>query len=125
MNVFKEALRLERETNEFGFRWPHYSYILAQIKSECAEIEESLEHQESRERLQEEIGDLMHAVFSLCATQGFDPEETLAKNLEKFEQRFKALKQTTQEAGYQSLIGLPVEAQLEFWKRAKLLCNKS
>jgi hypothetical protein len=40
---------------DFGFEWPNHLLRLDQIKSEYDEINNSLEHNETKERLQEEV----------------------------------------------------------------------
>lgn len=116
-------VRLERECTEFGFVWPNLAMVLDQVASECQEIKESLDQGESRERLQEEIGDLVHATLSLCMTAGFDVEETLEKVAQKFGRRVTALKEVAQADGYDTLRGLPTEALLHLWRQAKVRTN--
>ncbi|PJB09691.1 MAG: nucleoside triphosphate hydrolase, partial [Gammaproteobacteria bacterium CG_4_9_14_3_um_filter_38_9] len=54
---------LEKEAEQFGFKWGNTHQIMAQIKSECDEIDEHLSNinENNKPKLQEEIGDLMHA----------------------------------------------------------------
>ncbi len=49
-----------------------WSFCRLQIRNECIEIEEHLHSVEQREALQEEIGDWLHAAFSLCVFCDFD-----------------------------------------------------
>ncbi len=72
-----------------------------------------------RHHLQEEMGDLIHAVFSLCLFMKFDAEETCLKSIEKFERRFAELKQLAHAAGFETLKGQPVEVLMHFWTQAK------
>lgn len=67
MNLLNKVTALEHEAAEFGFQWETTDQLMAQIQSECIEITEHLNSSnENGVALQEEIGDLMHAVFSLC-----------------------------------------------------------
>ena len=69
MALLDKVVLLEQEADAFGFRWETTDQIMAQIESECAEISEHLHAgfaQANQAELQEEIGDLLHAVFSLC-----------------------------------------------------------
>ena len=93
MNLLKTVESLENNAAEFGFRWKTSAQIMDQIQSECVEISEHLkEDQNNREALQEEIGDLLHAAFSLCVFCEFSPEETLKKTLSKFNRRLNMVK---------------------------------
>jgi uncharacterized protein YabN with tetrapyrrole methylase and pyrophosphatase domain len=67
--LLDKVVNLEKDAAEFGFRWEDACQIMAQIHSECAEIQEHLDTGitlHNRADLQEEIGDLLHVVFSLC-----------------------------------------------------------
>ena len=67
MNLLDKVVALEEDASQFGFRWETTDQIMHQIQSECAEINEHLDQgllQANQMELQEEIGDLLHAVFS-------------------------------------------------------------
>jgi uncharacterized protein YabN with tetrapyrrole methylase and pyrophosphatase domain len=119
MNTFEKLTLLENQADAFGFMWHEPSQILDQIQSECEEIKQNLEQQGDQEHLQEEIGDLIHAAFSLCLFCKFDAEETLIKSIDKFEKRFKKLQDLVHQSGQGSLQGQPVEVLMTFWNQAK------
>lgn len=119
MTTFGKLVRLEKEADDFGFMWRHYSQVLNQIRSETEEIERDLEQNNHRDHLQEEIGDLIHAAFSLCLFCHFDAEETLNKSVDKFEKRFKELKRLVHVSGRESLQNQPVDVLMDFWTQAK------
>ena len=115
----QELTKTELEARNFGFEWPDKNFILEQIISECAEIKEALDNNESEERIQEEIGDLIHCAISLCLFFGYDVEETISKTEAKFAGRINALKEVMKEKGVKSLYGVPIEKQLGYWKEGK------
>ncbi|MBA3813660.1 MAG: nucleoside triphosphate hydrolase [Alphaproteobacteria bacterium] len=119
MNTFEKLTLLESQADEFGFMWHAPSQILDQIQSECEEIKQTLKQQGGRNHLQEEIGDLIHAAFSLCLFCEFDAEETMVKSIDKFEIRFNKLKRLVHESAQGSLKGQPVEVLMDFWNQAK------
>lgn len=122
MDVLKKVLELELDADKFGFRWENTTQIMAQIQSECSEITEHLDidnHQSNPEALQEEIGDLLHAAFSLCVYCKFNPEDTMKKTLEKFERRMNAVKNITHEEGLNNVEGLAFDELMVFWDKAK------
>jgi uncharacterized protein YabN with tetrapyrrole methylase and pyrophosphatase domain len=122
MELLEKVGRLEKEADDFGFRWERPEQIMAQIESECLEIREHLQTKEmNTSALQEEIGDLLHAVFSLCVFCQFSPDETLKKTLEKFEKRLSAVKDLAKERGLTSLEGFPFDELMAFWDQAKEL----
>ena len=97
---------------------------MAQIQSECEEIQEHLRTGISKlnqAELQDEIGDLLHAVFSLCVFCRMSPRVTLGQTLTKFERRLRAVKQITEESGLNTLDGQPFDTLMGIWDKAKEL----
>jgi len=72
-----------------------------------------------KERVQEEIGDLLHTAISLCVFLGYDVEETLNKTSAKFSKRMKAVKMLTEQHNLPNLQGQSIEFMLKLWKEAK------
>lgn len=120
-NVLNDLIYLEQDAKAFGFDWPNEIMIIDQALDECREIKEAIHKNESRERLQEEIGDLLHSAISLCVFAGFDVEETLAKVIVKFGSRMQAIKSLTEAEGLTNLQGQSFDFMLELWKQAKQL----
>lgn len=121
MNLLKRFKRLEQEASEFGFQWETADQIIKQIHSECLEVTEHLkkDSQEDQLALQEEIGDLLHAAFSLCVFCKFDPTKTLQLSTDKFERRFNAVKDIAKETQLQNLQGQPFSKLMNIWSQAK------
>lgn len=117
-NIIKKVEIVEHQAKEYGFYWPNADAVMQQILSECEEVEELLDKNESPE-LQEEIGDLLHAVISLCVYCGYDTKITLEQALNKFEKRFNMTKVFAQEAGYQNMHGQNMEKMMKYWDMAK------
>ena len=127
MDLLTKVKKLEEAAEEFGLRWENPGQIMAQIQSECGEINEHLSQEVDiacQAELQEEIGDLLHAVFSLCLFCKLDPKDTLKKTLNKFENRLNAVKKITQEHGLNNLDGLSFDELMHVWEKAKKLTNK-
>ncbi len=119
-DLIKHLEIIENQAKDYGFYWPNHKEIMKQIRSECEEVEELLaDNNSSPARLQEEIGDLMHAIFSLCVYCGFDSKITLEQALAKFEKRFVMTKSFAEEAGHKNLHGQTMEQMMEYWKKAK------
>jgi uncharacterized protein YabN with tetrapyrrole methylase and pyrophosphatase domain len=121
MDILKKITHLEKEAAAFGFQWETSSQIMEQIRSECLEVEEHLNVESNKDTsaLQEEIGDLLHAVFSLCVFCKLDPKETLQQTVDKFERRFLAVKMIAKEKQLTTLQGLSFDELMSIWKQAK------
>lgn len=123
-NALDDLIYLEKDAREFGFDWPDEAMIIEQAVDECREIKEAIESQEVRQRIQEEIGDLLHTAVSLCIFAGFEVEETLVKVNAKFGNRMQAMKTLTHELGLETLQGQSVNFMLELWRKAKIMTAK-
>lgn len=119
MEIFKKLTMLENEAANFGFKWENAKQIVTQIRSELLEIEAHLEKLADKNQLQEEVGDLLHAAFSLCVFLKFDPNETVKNSVDKFERRFKATKQLANDSGLKDLNGQTFDTLMAFWDKAK------
>lgn len=116
-----KLMKLEKEAVEFGFEWPNHDSIINQALSECKEISDAIKNNESEDRIQEEIGDLLHTAVSLCRFRGFDLEQTINKLVNKFDARMRSLKDLTTAQNLHSLEGQTIEFKLELWEKAKKL----
>ncbi|GGI90413.1 MazG nucleotide pyrophosphohydrolase domain-containing protein [Legionella impletisoli] len=121
MKLFEKIKKLEEEAQALGFCWQCPEQILQQIQSEIQEIQVHFNPVDPLHRsgLQEEIGDLMHAVISLALFCGFDPGQTLDKATTKFEQRFHHVKRIAHESGFTNLKNCSDEELLHIWQQAK------
>lgn len=120
MNILKKLTHLEKEASDFGFKWETAEQIIAQIHSETFEIDVHLKDGD-RQKLQDEVGDLLHAAFSLCVFCQLDPEETLKNSIDKFEHRFRIVRRLATEKGLSTLNGQAFSELMSLWDQAKQL----
>lgn len=122
MDLLDKLVMLEADADAFGFRWETTEQILSQIESECIEVREHLisgYDPAKHDELQEEIGDLLHAVFSLSVFCKMNPRETLEKTLAKFERRMSTVKQIALKRGLTHLNGYSFDELMSVWDEAK------
>lgn len=119
MTPLQQLIVEERKAREFGFDWPDYEMIFAQMIDELREVREDIKSNAPAHKLQEEIGDVLHVAISLCVFAGFDVEETLALVNKKFAARMAGLKELAEERGLPNLKGQSMEFMLELWKEVK------
>lgn len=117
-DIIKKVEIIEKQAKDYGFYWPNTDAVMQQILSECQEVEELLDKPKS-ERLQEEIGDLLHATISLCVFCGYDTKVTLEQALNKFEKRFNMTKVFSQKAGHHNMHGQSMNEMMKYWDMAK------
>lgn len=112
------AYRLGQKANRVGFDWPDWRGVLAKIREELAEIEETLDPEPDRARFEEEVGDLLYAVVNLCRHLEVDPEAALRGTMTRFRARFRLVEESLAAEGKR-----PEDADLDDlearWQRAK------
>lgn len=121
-DVIKKIIDLEKQAKEYGFYWPDSKSVMKQIKSEYDEVSELLFDDYSaslNEDLAEEIGDLLHAVFSLCIFLNFNPDEILDNSVNKFKKRFDLTKKIALEDGHVDMRGKNIQVMMKYWDKAK------
>ncbi len=118
-STLNALIEVELAARNFGFEWPHKEMIIDQAISECHEIFDAINEGEAEERVQEEIGDLLHTAISLCIFAGFDVEQTLARVTTKFATRMAAMHELAKNRGLTSLSGQSIDFMLELWHEAK------
>jgi len=119
MNALEKLLAVENKARDFGFEWPNSDLAIEQAISECHEIKEVLDLGQSRERLEEEVGDLLHSAISLCVYLDLDVETTLQKVATKFEGRMNRLYKLAAEKGYSNLKNQDISILIDLWREAK------
>jgi nucleoside triphosphate diphosphatase len=86
-----------------GFDWPEAHEVLDKIEEEIGEVRETLDKPgpegQSRERQEEELGDLLFAVTNLARKLGIEPEAALRAANRKFTSRFDAMQARLESRG--------------------------
>jgi uncharacterized protein YabN with tetrapyrrole methylase and pyrophosphatase domain len=92
------AYRIQEDAARVGFDWPDARGPMEKVKEEVAELERET-GKGTRERLEEEVGDLLFAVVNLARKLGVDPEAVLARANDKFTRRFQGVERLARERG--------------------------
>lgn len=72
------------------FDFPDADSVMLKVKEELGELEEALSSNDA-DSIEEEMGDLIFSIVSLCRKIGVEPEVALNKATEKFIKRFSVL----------------------------------
>ncbi len=117
MPALARANEISTRAAAVGFDWARTDDVIAKIEEEVAELREATAH-ESRERAEEEMGDLLFSITNLARKLGLDPESALRKANEKFSKRFTALEAVFEERG-QSIHDATLEEMESVWSEVK------
>ena len=92
------AYRLQERAAGVGFDWPDAKGPMQKVKEEIAELEREA-GTGKRERLQDELGDLLFAVVNLARKLEIDPRAALEQANDKFRRRFEGVERLAAERG--------------------------
>jgi tetrapyrrole methylase family protein/MazG family protein/ATP diphosphatase len=81
-----------------GFDWARTEHVIEKIREEVEELASAF-GRETRERAEEEMGDLLFSIANLSRKLGVEPESALRKANEKFAARFAAVESFLEERG--------------------------
>jgi len=116
------AYALQKKAAKKGFDWQDTTGVIGKIEEELGEVREEVNNgqqaAESKERLEEELGDLIFSVINLCRFLKVEPSVALRRTNSKFINRFKyvekKMKETNQEIKKENL-----DVMDGFWNEAK------
>jgi MazG family protein len=111
------ASKLQKKAAKVGFDWPDDKGVVDKIREELAEVEVELAASD-REKLSEEIGDLLFSVVNLARRHKLDPEILLESTNVKFEDRFAAMDTALQQEG-KDLSSATLDEMEAEWQEAK------
>ncbi|HVA14529.1 MAG TPA: nucleoside triphosphate pyrophosphohydrolase [Stellaceae bacterium] len=97
MPALTRAAKLQRRAARVGFDWPAVAPVFEKIAEEIAELHAAMS--ESRDRVEDELGDLLFAVVNLARKLDHDPEQALRRACRKFERRFRRVETLLAEGG--------------------------
>jgi MazG family protein len=84
------AQKAQSKAARVNFDWSEVSDVMAKVKEELRETEEAM-HLQQRQRIEDEIGDLLFAVVNLARKCKIDAESALRSATDKFVKRFNRL----------------------------------
>ncbi len=122
---WQRATKLQHRAAKVGFDWPGPAPVIAKLHEEIAEVQAEFDavaadpgDAAARDRLEEELGDLLFVCANLARHARVDVGSALRRANLKFERRFRAMEALAEAEGA-TLASLPLEAQDRYWERAK------
>lgn len=121
------AQKIGEKTKKVAFDWENAAQCWHKVKEELGELEEVLNDSDShearfdnliRERLEEELGDLLFSLAQLARHLSLDSEQSLRKTNRRFEERFARMQDIAKRAGWAWEDLSPLQKET-FWKQAK------
>ena len=89
----ERGYELGRKAARAGFDWPSAEGALDKVEEEIGEVKAAMRSDEGKERIEEELGDLLFAVVNLCRKVEVRPSDALRGTLSRFCERFAAIEE--------------------------------
>ncbi|MDE0539403.1 MAG: nucleoside triphosphate pyrophosphohydrolase [Rhodospirillales bacterium] len=113
------ALKLQKRAARVGFDWPGAEGALAKLREEIDELSQEVRRPGAdKEKLADELGDVLFSVVNLARKLGMDPEAALRHGNAKFERRFRIMERRLKSAG-RDLNGAGLDEMEAEWRQAK------
>jgi len=113
------AVKLQKRAARVGFDWTEAADILDKIAEEAGELRAELAPPApDRDRIEDELGDLLFALANLARRLEIDPEGALRRTNAKFERRFRQIEAWLAEDG-RAAENETLEELERLWQRAK------
>jgi MazG family protein len=117
-----EAHQISSRVARVGFDWPDIEGIFAKLQEEVLELKEVIsqgDEDEKRERLEDEIGDMLFVIVNIARFLKIDSESALKRANRKFKTRFQFIEAALERQG-RTLEEASLEEMEELWRQAKL-----
>ncbi|HEY5803544.1 MAG TPA: nucleoside triphosphate pyrophosphohydrolase [Lysobacter sp.] len=122
---WQRAVKLQKRAARVGFDWPDVTPVIAKLHEEIEEVRAEFNALDAdpgdaiaRDRLEDEIGDVLFVCANLARHAKVDVGAALRRANLKFERRFRAM-EALAEADGAELAGQSLDAQDRYWDRAK------
>ncbi len=116
------AQKLTTKAAKVGFDWPETTQVIDKIHEELEEVKDASSSGD-RDKIEDEIGDLLFSVTNLARHYGIDPEAALRRTNSKFERRFRSVESALQRQD-KSLNDASLDEMERLWVEAKVAERK-
>jgi MazG family protein len=116
-----EAHQISARAARVGFDWPDIEGIFDKLQEEMHELKEVISSggdEGRRERLEDEVGDLLFVIVNIARYLKVDSESALKRANRKFKARFRYMEGELAKQG-KSLEETPLEEMEALWRKAK------
>lgn len=117
MPALMRAVKVQAKASRVGFDWPDVTGALAKVQEEMGELEQARKAGD-RERMAEEVGDVLFALVNVARFLKVDPEIALGRTVDKFIARFKHIEARAGEAN-RRVEDMTLDEMDSLWEEAK------
>jgi len=112
------AQKLQQRAAAVGFDWQQAEDVIAKVEEETAEVQQEMRDKGDRQRLGDEVGDLLFAAVNLARKLKVDPELALRRAAQRFRERVEGASRLAIGDGLE-FETLSLDEQEAYYQRAK------
>ena len=112
-----KAYRVQQKASRVGFDWDRIRDVVVKLDEEIGEFKDSIT-QRNRQRIEEEIGDILFTITNVSRFLEINPEDALYKTVDKFIRRFKFIESEALKSG-KEIEDMSLEELDSIWERSK------
>lgn len=109
--------KVQKKAAKVGFDWEDAAPALEKVIEECDEVKQVYKAQ-NREKIVEEVGDLIFSTVNVARLLDIDPEVALNYTIDKFINRFSYIEQQSLEMG-KKITDMTLEEMDKLWEMSK------
>ncbi len=113
-----KAYRIQEKVKGVGFEWEYSQQVWDKVQEEMAELKYEVENSGSKEKMEDELGDLLFALVNYSRYIGVNPEDALERTNKKFIRRFQFIETESVKDG-KNIESMTLEEMDAYWNKAK------
>lgn len=119
-----KAARIQEKVRGVGFDWDNKEQVWAKVLEELQELKDEVDNNSSKERIEDELGDVLFSIINYARFINVNPEDALERTNKKFISRFNTMEEMIDKA-QRNMKDMNLEQLDQYWDAAKeMLRNK-
>lgn len=114
-----KAARIQEKAKGIGFEWDNREDVWKKVSEEMDELAVEVESGASKEKIEDEFGDVMFSLINYARFLEINPENALSRTNKKFISRFQLMEELMREDAL-SMESSSLETMDIYWEKAKL-----
>ncbi len=113
-----KAYRIQEKVKGVGFEWKEREQVWDKVMEELHELKHEVDTNAPKDKVEDELGDLLFAIVNYARYVGVNPEDALERTNKKFISRFQYIETQSAKDG-KKLEDMTLEEMDEYWNEAK------
>ena len=113
-----KAFRIQAKAKGVGFEWEKREHVWDKVVEELNELKHEVESNANKNKIEEELGDLLFALTNYSRFIDVNPEDALEKANKKFIRRFQYIETQSAVDGLK-IEDMSLDEMEVYWQKAK------